>query len=216
MLLTTVFLLTGATTFAAGKARLDKGHLDIGVGYENGELTLGLHDDSTDTEYNPRNAIIVVNPEARTAIPDDPAFGFLGNPDLPAWILPEVQNTNLAFLGFGADDLASGVVSNDTVRVQLLEVSGPGEVALYNLDFFGAPRLVMNSRDGIFRNDRFDIVAGGDAHQNWAFSRPGVYRVTFQAWAVLPSGETVRSKRTTYTVEVLRKSKDGDSDLPAR
>lgn len=205
LLITTALLLTGATTFAGGKARLDTGHLDIAVGYEFGQFTLSLHDDTTDTGYDARAAIVVVNPSARTTFPDDAAFGFLGNPDLPVWILPEVQNTNLAFLGFGADDLPSGIFSNDLVRVEMVAMSGPGELALFNLDAFGSPRLVMNTRDGIFRNDRFDISAGGDAHQNFAFSKPGVYRVTFQAFGTLLDGTKLQTKRTTFCIEVRRK-----------
>ena len=204
LLVATGLLLTSATAFAA-KPRLTTGHLDIAVGYEAGEFTLSLHDDTTDTEYQASQAIVVVDAAAKTTIPDEPSYGFLGNPDLPVWILPEVQNTNLAFLGFGADDLASGVFSNDTVRVQMVKVTGPGHLTLYNIDAFGSPRLVMNTRDGIYRNDRFEITAGGDAHQNFAFSKPGVYRVTFQAFATLPDGTPVQTKKTTYTIEVRRK-----------
>ena len=205
LLIATALLLTGATTFAAGKARLSIGHLDIAVGYEAGDFTLTLHDDTTDTGYEAGAAIVVVVPAAKTTVLDDPAFGFLGAPNVPVWVLPETQSTNLAFLGFGADDLASGIFSNDTVRVQLVKVSGPGEMALYNLDAFGLPRLVMNTRDGIYSNDRFDITAGGDAHQNFAFSEPGFYRVTFQATGTLLNGTVIQTKKTTYMIEVKRK-----------
>jgi surface-anchored protein len=202
--ITAALLLTGVTAFA-DKARLTTGHLDIAVGYEDGAFTLSLHDDTTDTGYDAKQAIVVVAASAKTTVVDDPAFGFLGDPDEPVWILPEVQNPDLAFLGFGADDLASGVFSNDIVRVTLLKVTGPGEMALYNLDAFGAPRLVMNTRDGIYRNDRIDMVAGGDAHQNFAFSKAGVYHVTFQATGTLLDGTVIQTKKTTYLIEVLRK-----------
>jgi surface-anchored protein len=83
-------------------------------------------------------------------------------------------------------------------------VAGPGELAIYNVDSFGSPQLSMNSRDGINRNDRIDMVAGGHQHKNFAFSRPGIYRVTFQASATLLDGTPVQSRKTTYTIEVRR------------
>jgi surface-anchored protein len=203
LFVTAALLLTGATAFAA-KPRLTTGHLDIAVGYEDGDFTLTLHDDTTDTGYAANQAIVIVAASAQTTVPDDPLFGFLGAPNVLVWILPEVQNPNLAFLGFGADDLPTGVFSNDTVRVRLVKVTGPGKLALYNLDAFGAPRLVMNTRDGIYSNDRIDMIAGGDAHQNFAFSRPGVYHVTFQATGTLLDGTVIHTKNTTYTIEVRR------------
>jgi surface-anchored protein len=203
LLIAVSLLLTGATGFAA-KPRLTTGHLDISVGYDAGDFTLTLHDDTTDTGYEAKEVMVVVAPSAQTMVPDNPLFGFLGDPDQPVWILPEVQNPDLAFLGFGGDDLPAGVFSNDTVRVTMLKVSGPGKLALYNLDAFGLPKLVMNTRDGIYRNDRIDITAGGDAHQNFAFSKPGVYRVTFQATGTLLNGTVIQTKKTTYTIEVRR------------
>jgi surface-anchored protein len=205
VLIATALLTITATTFAAGKTRLTGDHLDISVGYDAGEFTLTLHDDTTDTTYNPSQAIVVAGTNSQSTVPDDPLFGFLGAPNVPVWILPEVQNPDLPFFGFGGDDLPSGVFSNDTVRVTLVKVTGPGEFAAYSSDAFGAPQLVMNTRDGLYSNDRITFSAGGDAHRNFAFSKPGIYRLTFQATGMLLDGTVIQTKKTTYMVEVRRK-----------
>ncbi len=50
---------------------------------------------------------------ARTTLPADPAFAFLGAVGSPVYILPQVQNPSLVFLGFGTEELPSGLFTAD-------------------------------------------------------------------------------------------------------
>ena len=186
------------------KVTLATGHTDLGIVYANGEFSMNVHADTTDTDYDPNFTILQVNGHARTTVPNDPAFSFLGRPGYPVWILPEVQDETLLFLGFGSDGLPTGVFSNDVVHVRLKRVIGPGNFTLFGYDSFGVPQVVMNTRDRLTVADTYDFAAGSDAHFNWAFSRPGTYYLTFETTGTLLDGTVISTGRVTYTIRVLR------------
>jgi surface-anchored protein len=76
------------------------------------------------------------------------------------------------------------------VTWSLDRVEGPGQLAIYLFSPFGQPQIVFTSGDGV--PDRYEIPLGTHAHGNWAFTREGVYRVTFTQSATLASGAQVR------------------------
>jgi hypothetical protein len=45
--------------------------------------------------------------------------------------------------------------------------------------------VCFSTADGISTNDSVTVQAGGDAHLNWAFSKPGTYKVVLQASGTL-------------------------------
>jgi surface-anchored protein len=196
-------LLTVGLAAYAGKVTLSTGHTDVAVVYDNGEFLMNVSYDETETSYDAKDVVLRVNGGARTTVPNDPLFSFLGPAGTPVWILPQVQDASLLFLGFGSDDLPTGVFQNDTVHIRLTKVKGPGEFAMFGYDSFGTPFVVMNSRDGFDAADTYPFVAGSDAHLNWAFSKPGHYRVTFETTGTLLDG-TVISTGETYTFRVVR------------
>jgi len=89
-----------------------------------------------------------------------------------------------------------------------VELAGPGEFAMYQLDTFGVPTLFMNSRDGLDGSDRVPVPIGpgGHTHVNWAFSAPGKYQLTFQTSGTL-AGET--QSTTSDAVKVSFVINDG-------
>ncbi|MDB6035552.1 MAG: hypothetical protein JWM16_5890 [Verrucomicrobiales bacterium] len=194
---------TGIAT-AGGKVTLTTGHTDMGVVYDNGEFTMDIHYDVTDTAYPAKQVILFVSKIAMTTVPSDPVYNFLGPAGAPVWILPQVQDPTLLFLGFGSDELPAGVFQNDTVRIQLKDVKGPGEFAMFASDPFGIPIPIMNTRDGISADDVYPFVAGSDAHFNFAFSKPGKYRVTLETTGTLPDGTVISTGDVTYTFRVAR------------
>jgi surface-anchored protein len=188
---------------------LTTGHTDVGIVYEDDawNLHVGRHEDSPPAEYGPNEAILQVGPASKTSIPANPAFGFLGEPGAPIFVLPEVQNPALLFLGLGTEELASGLFTNDQVQLHLKSVTGPGQFFVYEVSAFGTPTVFMNSRDGIASNDVVTLTAGGHRHVNWAFSTPGTYQVDFEASGTLASNaQFTASGPVTYNFKVLGES----------
>ncbi|MDW8343484.1 MAG: choice-of-anchor M domain-containing protein [Verrucomicrobiae bacterium] len=178
---------------------LSNGHVDgISIGYHDGHLELHVHDDETDTEYEPDDVIFLVPPSVQYTVPSNPPFSFLGNPGDPIWILPQVQIPDVLFLGSSAHEVPGGVFTG-VLNVTLTGLSGPGHFALYQTGGFGIPTVFMNTRDGIDSSDQYQILVGGHMHFNWAFSAEGLYGLTVKASGTRQSdGSTVESEPTTY------------------
>jgi surface-anchored protein len=188
----------------AGNVTFSNIHGDLDMGYEDGQLTLIFHDHTDDIEFDPRDVILRVNPGALTTVPSDEAYTFLGAAGSSVWILPAVQDANLLFLGTATEEIEPGIFQGDTVRLSLKEVKGPGEFAMFAIDPFGVPVVLMNTRDGINEQDGVDSPAGGHTDYNFAFSKAGRYHVTLEATGTLLNGTFLSSGEVTYTFEVLR------------
>ncbi|MET9253902.1 choice-of-anchor M domain-containing protein [Streptomyces sp. NPDC003717] len=200
-------LMTGGPAQAACLVTLDHGHVDVvGLAYEDGALEIAVHDESgaEEVEYAPEDVRLRALPGAKTTIPADPSYAFLGTAGKPVWILPEAQDPELLWAGFGAEELESGVLQDDEVDVSFLSVKGPGRLAVYTDDVFGAPETVLvDSGDGL--PDTVDLHAGEHTHANWAFTKAGTYTVKVKAAAHLAaSGSPVSSRVVTYTFEVQK------------
>lgn len=196
-------LLTTALPMA-GQSILTTEHADIGVAYEDKSWNLHVHDETNDIEYAPGEVVLRVNPSALGFISASPAFRFLGNAGSPVWVLPSTQKADLLFLGFGAEEIVSGMFVGDTVSMRLRSVTGPGDFSVYDFDSFGNPSVIMSTRDGITDTDRFQAVPGAHSDLNWAFSQPGTYTVNFEASGTLvEDGLLSASGPVAYTFQVI-------------
>lgn len=196
--------LFAASLPATAQTILSTEHVDVGVNYEDGAWDLHLHDETNDVEYEPGDAILQINGTTRTTVSSDPLFNFLGVPGSDLWLLPNTQTPGLLFLGFGAEELGSGIFVNDTFSLHLTEVSGPGQFAVFDFNPLGEPQVLMNSADGFGANDVFNGVPGSHSDVNWAFSAPGVYTVSFEASGTLADGNVfTRSGPVAYTFQVV-------------
>jgi len=181
---------------------LSAGHVDvIEVEYEDGEMELGVHDDTVEPgEHRHHDDVIfVVKPEAKTTVPSDPAFAFLGTAGAPVWILPQVENEDLLFAGIATEELEAGVFEGDTVDLtvqQLISAPSSAKMAIYTEDLFGQPTVLANSRDGL--PDVVDLSVGEHLHVNWAFSKAGVYLLKVKASATLAGTTTVVESDSVY------------------
>ncbi|MDR7277542.1 choice-of-anchor M domain-containing protein [Catenuloplanes atrovinosus] len=194
----------GPAQASPAPAVLSTGHVDaIDVAFEDGALELAIHDGTTDTEFAPADAVLLVKPAAKTAVPDDPAYAFLGPAGAPVWVLPQVQNPDLLYAGLSAAEVEPGVLAADTVRINLLAVRGPGDIAVFTQDAVGTPAVLADDTDGL--PDTLTLQAGQHEHANWAFDRAGTYRLTVTASAELAAtGETVTSDPAVFTFTVRR------------
>ena len=179
---------------------ISQGHVDaVDVHYEDGGLDLHVHDDTVDpsVERDPADVVLRVLPGARTTVPDDPAYRFLGTSGAPVWVLPQTQDLELLWPGLSTEELEPGVFAGDTVTLALCKVRGPGALSVFTTDAFGAPTVLANSGDGT--PDRLALGVAGHRHVNWGFTKPGWYRATFQATATLTDGTRVASDPTVFT-----------------
>ena len=185
---------------------LTEGHTDVGIVYELGgwNLHIGQHEATPPMEYAPNEAILGVNiVGAHSTVPANPQFSFLGMAGSSVWVLPQVQDPALLFLGFGTEELESGIFVNNEVTLSLQGVRAPGQFSVYDVGMFGSPSIFMNSGDGITTADSILLSAGGHRHVNWAFSTPGTYEVDFEAAGTLVDGNVfTASGPITYTFSV--------------
>ncbi|WP_428962147.1 choice-of-anchor M domain-containing protein [Micromonospora fluostatini] len=181
---------------------LSAGHVDvIEVEYEDGVLELGVHDDTVEPGVHRHHSdvIFVVTSQARTSVPGDPAFGFLGRAGSPVWVLPQAQNEDLLWAGIATEELEEGVFEADSVDLtvqQLISAPSSGQVAIYTEDQFGQPTVLANSRDGL--PDVVELPVGDHLHANWAFSKPGIYLLKAKVGATLAGTGTVIGSDSVY------------------
>jgi surface-anchored protein len=205
-------LLSGALVLAlavpaqaAPLVVLDKGHVDVvDVEYANSAFELHVHDETVEpgVERDPSDVLFRALPKAKTSVPDDPNYSFLGTPGSPVWVLPQVQDADLLFPGLATEEVPTGVFVDDQVSLKLCAISGPGKASVFTTDAFGAPTVLLDSGDGL--PDRTDLSVGGHQHANWAFTKAGTYRLTFSVSGQLAStGQTVTSGHADFTFRVL-------------
>jgi surface-anchored protein len=203
---------TGRTTtsdiveylFEVEPLRVDAGHVGVSVAYDTNTAawTLASGNAALGSKFSPDQVRWIAKPASLQRIPDDARFAFLGTADDPIWILPEVQDPNLLWPGFGLQAVPSGVFTGNDVAFRLVGLEGPGHFFLYQSDMLGNPVVSFNTRDGIDTNDVKRLPAGSHVHVSWGFTEPGTYRVSLQAAAALAGGGETSSAVYDYLFDV--------------
>jgi surface-anchored protein len=182
---------------------------DIGVGWistnsGSARWDWHIHDEVNDLEYEPDEAIMVVNNNAFFSSPGGLLTPILGPSGTPNWRIPQTLNPAVLYLGVGAEEIDPGLFVGDLFTLSLSAVSGPGEFAMFSVDGFGVPTVFFNTRDGITGADVISIGAGDHAHYQFSFSAPGTYMVTLQGSGTLVAGsEFTTSDLVDYSFVVV-------------
>jgi surface-anchored protein len=220
---TTVVAVGAAVTAspAAGWAQepvvLSVGHTDaLDVHFEGGQLELLLKDDtgSSTVVRDPADVILQALPSSAVEVPDDPRYGFLGEPGETIWVLPQAQDPALLWPGWSTERLPGGTFVGNQVTLTLVEVAGPGAVSVFTVDPFGNPVIRWRGEGATVEPDAITVPIPTHAHANWAFDAQGEYTLTFQADATLSGGGSVSSGPVDYTFAVGELG-GGDPDPPA-
>jgi surface-anchored protein len=196
--------LSLVTVLPAGAATavLTTGHVDVlDVDYASGALTVQLLDGtgSPSVRRAPSTVELDVLAAAKTTVPSNSAYSFLGTPGSTVWILPQTQNANLLWAGWNSTDVPAGTFQSNTLTMSLLSVSG-GNLSVYTQSL-GTPTVLYNSGDGL--PDAKPLAAGAHTHANWAFSAAGTYTVTFRVSGTLAATGATVSADATYSFKVL-------------
>jgi surface-anchored protein len=167
---------------------LSDGHVDYGARLLNGALQSQVKDSTSGAVVwrEPADVAFHLGPTAKAAVPSNPKLAFLGRPGDPVWIIPQTQRPGVLWAGWNTEELRAPEVTGQ-VAWRLTGVDGPGAMAIYTVNAFGDPSILFNSADGL--PDARDVPLGTHAHGNWAFTRAGTYRLTFEMSATLASGQ---------------------------
>ncbi|GAA3587389.1 hypothetical protein GCM10022222_85070 [Amycolatopsis ultiminotia] len=142
---------------------------------------------------SPDRTVFHVVPAAKQTLPDDPVFGFLGEPGAPVWLIPQTQDPAIVWAGWSTEAL-SPEQAPPGVEWSLAKVAGPGSVAVFQNDAVGGiSSKVFDSRQALPQSSQVGL--GTHAHANWAFSAAGIYHLTFTVTSTAPSGETLRDTK---------------------
>ncbi len=185
---------------------LDRGVVDLDISLAGEELEIDLQDEATGRAFCASDVVLVGDGRVMRFVPADEAFRFLGAPDSATYVFPQAEREGVLCLGVAASEIEAGTVDGDGVELELVEVNGPGDFALFAGIEPDLSTMFMNSADGVDEADRLPIRAGGRSKLNWAFSAAGEYQVRVKAVGQPVGGDsTVESTEATLNF-VIRPS----------
>lgn len=120
-------------------------------------------------------------------------------------VIPLIENLTLdtVWLGIRArgSGAALGTTAGSDVELRAAAVEGPGRLVAYTTETLGARRMFIDSdRIGA---DSAVLPPNAHSHMSWAFTAPGVYRLTLAAAVRKEAGATpVPVGESTYTFAV--------------
>lgn len=188
-----------AATPAAARTVLSSGHVDAVAARIDGGRLLSTLKDSTDGRTvwrDPSTVTIRVVSKARTTVPA--GLGVVGRKGSPVWLIPQVQRSGVIWAGWNTEAVSSAQVRG-AIRWTVSSVSGPGKLVLFQSGSFGEADVLFDS--GARLPQGISIPLGTHAHGNWAFTRPGTYKVAYRLSARSASGKTLGDSSTlTFSV----------------
>jgi putative ABC transporter-associated repeat protein len=194
-----------------GQTVLDDGHIDIGPTLGTGEFILEAHDDTGETSVWRRlsDVVVKVNDGGMMTMPDDDTYSFIGaEPGSSIWMIPQTQQTGVAWLGWNTQEPQLMQTVSGGVTFSLLGVEGPGETTVYlQSGNFGTPEVVWSSQNA-FPQDSW-IEVNTHTHANWAFTAKGLYLMRFRISATTLAGDEISTEDT------LRIAVGSDADTDA-
>ncbi|WP_428983177.1 choice-of-anchor M domain-containing protein [Phytohabitans maris] len=183
---------------ASGRAVLEKGHVDLGPRYRDGDWTIQIHDDTAVPPVWRKlsDVVLRVRDAAVERVPDDPAYAFVGQPPgTPVHVVPQTQNQDVVWVGWNTQDPGVMAAISRGVTMNLLGVQGPGGVVVYlQSGNLGAPQVLWDSTKPF--PQPLWVETNTHTHANWIFAKPGVYLVAVEFTAELLDGKQVTGRET--------------------
>ena len=187
--------IDGENTVAGVHANL------VDLSLRDGALTLGSRASTHDGEgiYDPARTVFHLPNTDSTRSTVAAGYEFIAPKGTPIWYIPHTGTGGVLHPGFGADNIPRDALKENKISLELVRTQAPdgGSVEVFREDPSGPTRL-FSSRENL---PAHTITAGEHAHPGWAFTAPGVYRLTFRATAQRADGTPISAEQT-YTVAV--------------
>ena len=187
--------IDGENTVAGVHANL------VDLSLRDGAFTLGSRASTHDGEgiYDPARTVFHLPNTDSTRSTVAAGYEFIAPKGTPIWYIPHTGTGGILHPGFGADNIPRDALKENKISLELVRTQAPdgGSVEVFHEDHSGPTRL-FSSRENL---PAHTITAGEQAHPGWAFTAPGVYRLTFRATAQRADGTPISAEQT-YTVAV--------------
>lgn len=136
---------------------------------------------------------------SRWAIPADRQLAFLGKPGDILWSAPQQFYRGWApiWAGIGAlesehEELPLGDIIPESVKMDLVELNGPGQMEMFTYSGKYTPvNRIISSADKRYASTY--MPAGTHTHSFTTFTKPGIYKIKWQGHATLKNGEKISS-----------------------
>ena len=186
------------------------GHFDLGPAIENGQLVARIKDDRSVPAVwkDPASLTFALGEKAKIKAPE--ALSYAAAPGQDVWMIPATQIRGVPWLGMNSQREEIVTETSGQVRFSLLDVQGPGNVAVFESGSLGAG-IGTHVFDGA--GTSYTLPANTHAHQNWVFTEPGSYQLTI-AMNVSPRGEDLRGSGSGTTGSLIAAGGTGEHGRP--
>lgn len=180
------------------------------------QFTLGTLADTAPGQqgrFNPARTVFHLpnDKDARTKVVA--GYDYIAPEGTDIFYIPSTRTRGLLYPGLGAEGIRPGALKNNTINLELVRSSVPegGRAEVFTESGRDNPR-VFSTNDQLAPHT---ITSGGHEHLSWAFTREGIYQLTFRATATLADGTSVSSE-ATYTIAVGTDAEKGFELLNAQ
>lgn len=176
---------------ASGRVVIAAGHVDMGPRIVDGQWRIQIRDDTSAAPVwrNLEDVVLHGADAARMTVPPGSSTAFLGAAGSTIWLLPQVQQANIVWPGWNTQDASVTSGTTGGVTWTLAGVDGPGDLVLFLTGSFGASTVLFDSTDAFAQSMVID--PNTHVHGNWAFTQPGIYRLSVTMSATSTSGTTL-------------------------
>lgn len=152
---------------------ITKGHQDMALSGDSGDLSFKVKDDDKGIEHDSETFAIEVSDDLKQPLSE------LGDSSLPneGWILPQTQDPNAPWLGFNTQELSQDLLAaGETATLSMAIAQGPedGRIVAYQTDLERI-KYLMDTEDG----SAWDYPGNSHSHPAFIFTEPGTYAVSF-------------------------------------
>ena len=186
------------------------GHFDLGPAIENGQLVARIKDDRSVPAVwkDPASMTFALGEKAKIKAPE--ALSYAADAGQDVWMIPATQIRGVPWLGMNSQREEIVTETSGQVRFSLLDVQGPGNVAVFESGSLGAG-IGTHVFDGA--GTSYTLPANTHAHQNWVFTEPGSYQLTI-AMNVTPRGEDLRGSGSGAAGSLIAAGGTGEHGRP--
>lgn len=181
---------------AGERVQVSDGHFDFGPRMRGNSVKAQLKDDreAPPTWRDPADVEFLIGDAAKQPLPEK-GFDFVGKPGEEVWMISQVQQTGVPWLGWNTQD--PELVNNaSAVNMRLDALNGPGKMNV----FVGGGGFGGSDVKHVFQNsgDSYDIPMRTHEHGYWVFTAAGQYTADITFTVTTAAGEQLSASGTLH------------------